>query len=135
MAGELSALVVTAGAVVAGLGTVLAAIWWLVGPRITAELRELAAGAHTAQQQLDPDRKGSTAHHASSAAEATSQLPGLIAAVRHLQRQAEEYDQLRVAERLQLVEVMTENTDRRVAAVEQALIADLGHRRRHADAG
>lgn len=132
--GELSQLVVTAGAVVAGLSAVLAAVWWLVGPRVAAELRELVHGAQTATEQLDPTNVGSTAHHASSAADAARQLPPLVAAVRDLQRQANEYDQLRVAERLQLVEVMAENNSRRIGAVEQAVIVDLAqHRRRHND--
>lgn len=116
---------VTSVAVVAG------GAWWLLGPRVTGWVREVTArtseAAQAAHEQLQPDRPGSTAAHAATAARAAQELPQLRDAVQQLLAAQADVDELRLPERLQLVELQLDNTDRRLGSVEQALIAQLGN--------
>lgn len=115
---------------VSSVAIVAGGAWWLLGPRVTGWVREVtdrtSEAARAAQEQLQPDRPGSTAAHAATAARAVQELPQLRTAVEQLLAHQASVDELRIPERLQLVELQLENTDRRLGSVEQALIAQLG---------
>ena len=120
----------TAGVAVVSLVSAIAAgIWWLVWPRVEDKLQQVVRGVEQLQpavEQLQPDREGSAAHNAATAAKALGQVAELRGQVAELLQHHEAEQELRIPERLQLVELQLENTDRRLSGVEQAMIAQLG---------
>ena len=103
-----------------GLVTVLGgAIWWLVAPRVTAFLRELAGLLSDAGQQLDDSRPGSTASHAATAAKAAVELPQLRTDLAHVREQVEQLTAAQLVPRLDLVELMQERHEQRLSSIEQ----------------
>lgn len=107
-------------------GSLAAGLWGLVWPRIEDKLQELAGGMREVTTQLQADVDGTTGAHAATAARAAAQLPELRRIVEHLAGRQAELEELRLPERLQLVELQTENHERRLGSVEQALITSLG---------
>ena len=124
--GELLTAGVATLALVTGVG---GGVWWLVKPRIASQLQRLVDGVEQLQpavQQLDQQHPDSTAQHAAQAARAVGELATLRGQVQELLEAHQATAELRLPERLQLVELQLENTDRRLAGVEQAVIAQLG---------
>jgi hypothetical protein len=124
--GELLAAGVAVVTLVSAIG---AGVWWLVWPRIEEKLQAVVHGVEQLQpavEQLQPDRAGSAAHNAATAARALGQVAELRDQVAELLAHHEATNELRIPERLQLVELQLENTDRRLSGVEQAVIAQLG---------
>jgi hypothetical protein len=124
--GELLAAGVAGMALLSGLA---GGFWWLVKPRVVGQLQRLVEGVEQLQpavEQLQPDRAGTTAHNAATAARALGQVAELRDQVAELLAHHEATNELRIPERLQLVELQLENTDRRLSGVEQAVIAQLG---------
>lgn len=125
-AGELLAALVAGMTLTTGVG---AGVWWLIKPRVVGQLQRLVDGVEQLQpavEQLQPDRAGSAAHNAATAAKALGQVSELRDQVAELLAHHEATSELRLPERLQLVELQLENTDRRLSGVEQAVIAQLG---------
>jgi hypothetical protein len=115
-------------AILGALAVVFGALWWLVGPRVAAGLRELVRGAAAAQEQLDPDATGSTASHAREAAIALQELPALRAAVRELQDADERRSHLRMPERLDAVELLAADNSERIGGLERLIVRSLSDR-------
>lgn len=116
----------TAAAIVGALGVLLGALWVVIGPRVRAFVVEASTAAQNANRaalELRTDTPGSTASNAAVAAVQTGRLSRDVAEL--LARQAA-LDELRIAERLDLVEVLAEHNSRRVGSVEQALVSWLG---------
>lgn len=122
----LSRALVNAAAVVGALGVLGGFLWFWVGPRIKQLLADLQATANATQEQLQPAREGSTAHHAATAARAAAELPKLREQLHAVLEAQERFEADRIAERLQLVELETENHARRIGSVEQAVINLFG---------
>lgn len=111
------------------LGAVAGGLWWLVWPRIEDKLQQVVAGVEQLQpavEQLQPDKDGSTASNAALAARALSEFGTLRIQVGELLEAHRADQELRLPERMQLVELQIENHERRLGGVEQAMIARLG---------
>lgn len=125
---DLWGFVKEAAAILTALGVLLAALWWFIGPRVTAGLGELVRGAAAAQEQLDPDATGSTAHHAREAAVALQELPALREAVRQLQDSELRRSELRMPERLDAVEQLAADNSERIGGLERLIVRSLADR-------
>lgn len=111
------------------VSTLAAGIWWLVWPRIEDKLQAVVRGVEQLQpavDELQPERDGSTASNAALAARALSEFGTLRVQVSELLDAQRADQELRMPERLQLVELQIENHERRLGGVEQAMIARLG---------
>lgn len=122
---NVSDIAVQVAAVTGAVLFVLGVVWRVVRPRVREALREL----------LNTDTPGTVAHNAAQAAGAVSEVAELRVRVDRL---ADAVDRATVAAdrladipaRVELLEVAQEATERRLGAVEQALILDLQDRQR-----
>lgn len=136
-----SELLLQAAALVGALGVLVGAAWYLLGPRVRLFLSQVQTGAQLSAQQLDPERDGdNAASYAKHAAEAADAVPALqeqvaanvlrLTALTLTVGQLQAHDlPTRVKEletHQELLDAAQRIADQRLAAVEQAVIADLG---------
>lgn len=134
-------LLLQSGALVGALGVLFGAAWYLLGPRVRLFLAEVQRGAQLSGTQLDPNADGdNAASYAKHAAEAADAIPALqeqvaanvlrLTALTLTVGQLQAHDLPTRIKQLEthqeLLETAQRVSDQRIAAIEQAVIADLG---------
>lgn len=98
---------------------------WVLGPKVR-ELIDLQAQSAGHVRQALVDAPGTLKSDARIAAAAARELPQLRAEVKEVLERVGKLDQERLPERVQLIELETDNHGRRIGSLEQSVIAWLG---------